>query len=97
MLFFLPFFFSFIIYLPRKAQLKSHLPSGNLCGPALHYFIKSTSEFLENGVCMADAGLQSLYPEKFCCKKRKLAYGAPTMWAVLWETHFLSPVSSENF
>lgn len=97
MLFFFAFFFSFIIYLPRKAQLKSHLPSGNLCGPALRYSIKSTSEFLENGVCMADVGLQSLYPEKFCCKKRKLAYGAPTMWAVLWETHFLSPVSSENF
>lgn len=82
------FFSSFIIYLPRKAQLRSHLPSGNLCGPALHYFIKSTNEFLDDGVCMADAGLQSLYPKNSVEKKKKeetknLAYGTSTMWAVL--------------
>jgi len=35
--------------------------------------------------------------QKNSVAKRKLAYGAPTMWAVLWETHFLSLVSSENF
>lgn len=88
--FFCLFFFSFIIYLPRKAQLKSHLPSGNLCGPALHYFIKSTSEFLENGVCMADAGLQSLYPEKFCCKKKTCLWGTHHVGCPLGNSFSLS-------
>lgn len=33
---FFDFFFPFLYNcLPRKAYLKSHLPSGNLCGPAL--------------------------------------------------------------
>lgn len=66
---FLAFSFSFIIYLPRKAQLKSHLPSGNLCGPVLHCVIASKnvevkSEFLKNGVCMALAELQSSCTQK---------------------------------